>query len=102
MYVVRNDVVEDFAVADAGRLHYGYLFEVRIAYGVHHSLLVGQGVPPAALGAAFGAEVGVGVGPLAEGEAFWGCEGLVGGAFDAGQVSKRHGGGLLHGGRDVF
>jgi hypothetical protein len=55
MYVVRNDVVEYFAVAHAGRLHYGYLFEVRIAYGVHHSLLVGERVPTATFGAAFGA-----------------------------------------------
>ena len=75
---------------------------MRITYGVHHSLLVGECVPPAALGAAFGAQIGVGVGPLTKGEAFWGCEGLVGGTLDAGQVSKRHGGGLLHGGGDVL
>ena len=63
---------------------------MRITYGVHHSLLVGECVPAAALGAAFGAQVGVGVGPLAKGEAFWGFEGLVGGAFDAGEVSRGH------------
>ena len=102
MDVVGDDVVEYFAVAHAGRLHYGYLFEVRITYGVHHSLLVRECVPAAAFGAAFGAQVGVGVGPLAKGEAFWGREGLVGGTFQASEVSKRHGGGLLHGGCDVF
>ena len=54
---------------------------MRITYGIHHSLLVGERVPPAALRAALGAQVGVGVRPFAEGEAFWGFEGLVGGAF---------------------